>query len=148
MSKLRKIVEDLIDEIENEEKDVDEATTTGNVAGYNTPNAFKGTDGTNSNAKNDDDYIDTIIKATGYSRVSENRWHQLKQSEGTPQQKIGVGIRGINKQLSEMEKFIRWYNKIKHENDLKSEDQWKRTQKHLSKIKERLNRIATSISGI
>lgn len=148
MNKLKKIVEDLIDEIDNEENEVDESTSTGNIAGYNTPNAFKGSDGTNADGKNDDEYIDTIIKATGYSRVSENRWHQLKQSDETPQQKIGIGIRGINKQLREMEKFIRWYNRIKNENDLKSEDQWKRTQKHLSKIKERLNRIAKSISDI
>ena len=44
MSNLKKLIEDLIDEIQNEELEMDEATTTGDIAGYNTPNAFKDTE--------------------------------------------------------------------------------------------------------
>jgi len=143
--KLKELIEDLISEIENEELEVDEATTTGNVAGYNTPNAFTDTDGTDDDAEAD---VDHIIKVSGYSKVNENRWNELRKSEGTPKQKIGVGIRGINKQLSEMESFLRWYGRIKQESGLKSEDQWKRTQNHLFKIRERLNRISKSISEL
>jgi hypothetical protein len=145
---LKKLVEDLLAEIEQEDVDIDEATTTGDIAGYNTPNAFKDTDGTDEDEESDDDYINHIIKSTGYSKVNENRWNELRKSEGTPKQKIGLGIRGINKQLSEMESFLRWYGKIKQESGLKSEDQWKRTQKHLFKIRERLNRISKSISEL
>ena len=148
MDNLRKLIEDLIEEIQNEELEMDEATTTGDIAGYNTPNAFKDTDGTDEDEEADDAYVNHIIKATGYSKVNENRWHELRKSEGTPKQKIGVGIRNINKQLSEMESFLKWYGRIKKENGLKTEDQWKRTQKHLYKIRERLNRIATSISEL
>lgn len=147
-NRLKELIEDLISEIENEELEMDEATTTGDVAGYNTPNAFKDTDGTDEDEEADDAYVNHIIKATGYSKVNENRWHELRKSEGTPKQKIGVGIRNINKQLSEMESFLKWYGRIKKENGLKTEDQWKRTQKHLFKIRERLNRIATSISEL
>ena len=148
MGKLKELIEDLIEEIQSEDMEVDEISTTGNAAGYNTPNAFKKTDGTDDDAEPDDDYVDTINQSTGYSRVNENRWHELKKSEGTPKQKIGVGIRGINKQLSEIETFLKWYGKIKKESGLKTEDQWKRTQKHLYKIRERLNRISTSISEL
>lgn len=148
MSNLRKLIEDLIDEIQSEELDIEEVTTTANVAGYQTPNAFKNTDGTDEDDESDDDYIDAINKATGYKRVDENRWHELRKSEGTPKQKIGVGIRSINKQLSEMETFLKWYGRIKKESGMKTEDQWKRTQKHLYKIRERLNRISTSISEL
>ena len=148
MDNLKKLIEDLIEEIQNEELDIDEATTTGDIAGYNTPNAFKDTDGTDEDDEPDENHTDTINQSTGYKRVDENRWHELRKSEGTPKQKIGVGIRNINKQLSEMESFLKWYGRIKKENGLKTEDQWKRTQKHLFKIRERLNRISTSISEL
>ena len=148
MSNLKKLIEDLLDEIQSEELEMDEATTTGDIAGYNTPNAFKDTDGTDEDEESDDDFINHIIKASGYSKVNENRWHELRKSEGTPKQKIGVGIRSINKQLSEMEQFLKWYGRIKKESGMKTEDQWKRTQKHLYKIRERLNRISTSISEL
>jgi len=144
-NRLKELIEDLISEIENEDVDIEEATTTGDIAGYNTPNAFKDTDGTDEDDEAD---VDHIIKVSGYDKVNENRWHELRKSEGTPKQKIGVGIRNINKQLSEMESFLKWYGRIKKENGLKTEDQWKRTQKHLYKIRERLNRISTSISEL
>jgi hypothetical protein len=142
---LKELIEDLIAEIGQEELEVDEATTTGNVAGYNTPNAFADTDGTDDEAEAD---VDHIIKVSGYSKVNENRWHELRKSEGTPKQKIGVGIRNINKQLSEMESFLNWYGKIKKESGMSSDQQWKRTKSHLFKIRERLRRMATSISEL
>ena len=148
MSNLKKLIEDLIDEIQNEELEMDEATTTGDVAGYNTPNAFKDTDGTDEDEENDDEFIDTINKASGYKRVNENRWLELKKDESTPKQKIGRGISTINKQLSEIETFLRWYGKIKKENDLNSNQYWKRTQKNLFKIRERLNNIVSSITKL
>ena len=148
MSNLKELIEDLINEIENEELELDEMSTTGNVAGYNTPHAFKKTDGTDEDDEPNDAYVDKLNQSTGYKRVDENRWHDLRKSEGTPKQKIGVGIRNINQQLSEMEQFLKWYGRIKKESGMKTEDQWKRTQKHLYKIRERLNRISTSISEL
>ena len=50
---LKELIEDLIAEIEQDELDIEEATTTGDVAGYNTPNAFKDTDGTDEDEEND-----------------------------------------------------------------------------------------------
>lgn len=147
-NKLKELIEDLISEIENEELDIDEATTTGDVAGYNTPNAFKDTDGTDEDEEPDNDYIDAINKASGYKRVDENRWLELKRDESSPKQKIGRGISHVNKQLSEIETFLRWYGKIKKESDLHSDQYWKRTQKNLFRIRERLNNIVTQISKL
>ena len=145
---LRKLVEDLIAEIEQENVDIDEATTTGDVAGYNTLYAFKDTDGTDEDEENDDEFVDAINKGNGYKRVSENRWLELKKDESTPKQKIGRGISQVNKQLSEIETFLRWYGRIKKESDLNSDQYWKRTQKNLFKIRERLNTIVTQISKL
>ena len=76
---LRKLVEDLIEEIQNEELEIEESTTTGDIAGYNTPNAFKDTDGTDEDDEPEDKVVDRINKSTGYERVSENRWLELKK---------------------------------------------------------------------
>jgi len=145
---LRKLVEDLIEEIQNEELEIEESTTTGDIAGYNTPNAFKDTDGTDEDDEPEDEVVDRINKSTGYERVSENRWLELKKDESSPKQKIGRGISQVNKQLSEIETFLRWYGKIKSEGDLDSNQYWKRTQKNLFRIRERLNNIVTSISKL
>jgi hypothetical protein len=145
---LRKLVEDLIEEIQNEELEIEESTTTGDIAGYNTPNAFKDTDGTDEDDEVDDDVVNRLTKSTGYKKVDENRWLELKKDESSPKQKIGRGISQVNKQLSEIETFLRWYGKIKKEGDLNSNQYWKRTQKNLFRIRERLNNIVTSISKL
>lgn len=144
MDKLEYIVRELFKEIESEQE-VDEVTTTGNIAGYNTPSAFKKTDGTGEDDENDDEYIDRLNQSTGYTRVNENRYHDLRKSEGTPNQKIGVGIREMRKQIAEMEKFVEWYGKIKNENGLESQDYWRRTQRHLNVMREKLNKLSNKI---
>jgi len=148
MANLKKIIEDLLDEIQSEDLEMDEATTTGDIAGYNTPNAFKDSDGTDEDDEADAKYIDKINQATGYKRVDENRWLELKNDESSPKQKIGRGISQVNKQLSEIETFLNWYGKIKKENDLHSNQYWKRTQKNLFRIRERLNTIVTQITKL
>jgi hypothetical protein len=145
---LKKLVEDLIEEIQNEELEIEESSTTGDIAGYNTPNAFKDTDGTDEDDEVDDDVVKKLTKSTGYEKVDENRWLELKKDESSPKQKIGRGISNVTKQLSEIETFLRWYGKIKKEGDLDSNQYWKRTQKNLFRIRERLNNIVTSISKL
>ena len=143
LSKLKETIRQIVKELQ--EEDLDEISTTGGVAGYNTPNAFTKTDGTDVDAETDDDYIKRINKSTGYTKVNENRYHELRKSEGTPNQKIGVGIRELRKQLSEIEKFVSWYGNIKTENEMGYSDYWKRTQKHLSKISERLSKLSLKV---
>jgi len=145
--KLREIIRNIVREMMVHDE-LEEITTTNSVATPSVPFAFKKTDGTDDDDKNDDEFIDRINQSTGFKRVTENRWHELRKSDGTPKQKIGVGIRNINKQLSEMEQFLKWYGRIKQESGLKSDDHWKRTKSHLFKIKERLSKIQRRISEI
>jgi hypothetical protein len=142
VTRLKELVRNLIEEIENEEE-MDEATTTGNVSGYNIPQAF-------GKASDEKKKGQRLAKATGYTVVNEatNRFHQLRKEEATPNQKIGKGIREIRKQIQEMEKFIEWYSKIKTENGLDSSQYWKRTQKHLNVIRERLNKVSQKIQNL
>ncbi len=77
--------------------------------------------------------------------VAENRWLELKREESSPKAKVGRGVSNIQKQLSEIEKFVNWYSKIKTENGLKKEDYWKRTNASLYKIRERLMGITEKL---
>jgi hypothetical protein len=142
IDKLKEIIRNLVEEIENEEE-MDEATVTGNVDGYKTPHAFSSKDGEKKKNKRMADIV-------GYTQVNEatNRFHQLRKDEGTPNQKIGKGIREMRKQIQEIEKFVEWYSKIKTESDLDSSQYWKRTQKHLNVIRERLNKISQKIQNL
>ncbi len=77
--------------------------------------------------------------------LDENRWLELKREESSPKSKVGRGVSNIHKQLSEIEKFVNWYSKIKNENGLKKEDYWKRTNASLYKIRERLMGITEKL---
>jgi len=145
--RFKEIIRNIVREMMTQDE-IDESTTTASVDGYNTPNAFKKTDGTDEDEETDDKFVDRINQSTGFKRVSENRWHELRKSDGAPKQKIGVGIRNINKQLSEMEQFLKWYGKIKQESGMSADDHWKRTKTHLFKIKERLSKIQRRISEL
>tara|TARA_B100000287_G_scaffold343150_1_gene330032 strand:+ start:1756 stop:2055 length:300 start_codon:yes stop_codon:yes gene_type:complete len=65
MDNLRLIIRKLIEEIEDEE--IEEATVTGNVAGYNTPMAFTGGKGKGKKKKKK---IST--NSTGYKQIKED----------------------------------------------------------------------------
>ena len=140
-SEFKKLVREII------EDELEEISVTGNVAGYNTPHAFKKSDGTDTDDEPESDFVKRINTGTGYTQIKEgtNRFHQLRKEEGSANQKIGVGIRNIRTQLREIEKFIEWYGKIKTENGLESSDYWKRTQRHLYKIRERLTTISNKL---
>lgn len=144
--KIKEMIRKMVREIQRE--DLDEMTTTGNVAGYNTPNAFKKSSGAIPSDKPDNAFVDRINKGTGYTRVYENRWVDLKKAEGSPNKKIGEGIRNIRRQIQEIEKFVEWYSKIKSESGLSSDSLWKRTNKHLTVIRERLNKLSQKLTNL
>ena len=78
-----------------------------------------------------------------------NRWLELKNDETMhPHKKMAMGLKELKYQLRETEKFFNWYNKIKTMNELDSDNYWKRTNKHIYKIKERLINIAKTIQEI
>ena len=78
-----------------------------------------------------------------------NRWLAIKNDETKhPHKKMAMGLKELKYQLRETEKFFNWYNKIKTMNELDSNQYWKRTNKHIYKIKERLINIAKTIQEI
>jgi hypothetical protein len=137
-----KISEIVKEELTPKKKLKKEASVTANVAGYDTPRAF------NPDGSHTKGYVKRMAGVAGYSSVNENRFHQLRKNENTPNQKIGIGIREMRKQITEIEKFLEWYGRIKNENGMKGDDFWKRTNKHIYKIKERLQGIREKINKL
>jgi len=91
------------------------------------------------------DMSDMELAEGGTHKLAENRWLAIKNEEGSPKAKIGKGISNIHSQLSEVEKFVNWYSKLKTENGLKKEDYYKRTHKSLNKIKERIMNLSEKL---
>ena len=103
--------------------------------------------------KNFDKFDRDMIKyesvTEGKSKRPVNRWLELKNDDSMhANKKLAVGLKELKHQLSEVEKFFRWYNQIKTMNELSSDVFWKRTHGHIYKIKERLINIAKTIQEI
>ena len=190
-NRLKEIIRGIVKEIQDE-KELEEMTGTGAVAGYDTPNAFSkpGQTGKKNKRlakvtggevvddleeakdwlKNDvpaDSKKPLAIKPTAISSadaggiadksgmilakddeeasLNENRWLEIKNGDGSPKAKMSRGVTSIKQQLGEVEKFVNWYSKIKNENGVKRGDYYKRTNKSLHKIKERLMNLSEKI---
>jgi len=164
-ARLKEIIRTIVKEIQSEEE-LDEMTGTGAVAGYNTPAAFSKPGQTKKKnnrlaSVSGGTVVDNLeegekdwalgeepgaeIADISGMIMAENRWLDLKREESSPKAKVGRGVSNIQKQLSEIEKFVNWYSKIKTENGLKKEDYWKRTNASLYKIRERLMGITEKL---
>ena len=190
-NRLKEIIRSIVKEIQSE-KELEEMTGTGAVAGYDTPAAFSKpgqiakknkrlaniTGGEVVNdleeakdwLKNDvpanskkpleikptaTDCSDSgeiadksgmiLAKDDDEASLNENRWLAIKKEESSPKAKMSKGITSIKQQLGEVEKFVNWYSKIKNENGVKRDDYYKRTNKSLHKIKERLMNLSEKI---
>ena len=153
----RKLVRELI------KQELDEANSTASVGGqYNTPHAFAGsnkkgkkkgkagyegghtepTDGTGH-------FIADDPKLRKESVVNEGRYHAWRNDESlTPKQKIGMAMRETRDNLTELERVVRYNVKLKNELKVDSRDYWKNTHKALSKISERLVRLANKVGQL
>jgi hypothetical protein len=190
-ARLKEIIRSIVKEIQSE-KELEEMTGTGAVAGYNTPAAFSKPGSTAKKNKRlanvtGGEVVDDLEEAKDWLKndvpadskkpleikptatdcsdsgeiadksgmilakdddeasLNENRWLAIKKEESSPKAKMSKGITSIKQQLGEVEKFVNWYSKIKNENGVKRDDYYKRTNKSLHKIKERLMNLSEKI---
>jgi len=81
--------------------------------------------------------------------LNEGRYHDWRNDESlTPKQKIGKSMREIRDALNELDKTVKMNLKLKTELKMKSEDYWKNTHKALTKISERLVKMANKIGNL
>lgn len=147
---LKKLIRSFIEEIISEqEKELSEINTTGNIEGYQTPHAFAGTDEDEHKKRIKDkaevfDYKSTENTKNNTVKINEGRslYHLFRDHPDlSPKQKIGVTMRHINKSLTEVEKFLSVASKFKNENNVSSQTYWKTTSKYLLKLDEKIQRI-------
>ena len=81
--------------------------------------------------------------------LNEGRYHDWRNDESmTPKQKVGRSMREIRDALNELDKTVKMNLKLKTELNMKSEDYWKNTHKALTKISERLVKMANKIGNL
>ena len=147
-SKLKKIIRSLLEELVSE-KELSEINTTGNIEGFQTPHAFSGSSEDDHKKSIKDkaevfDYKSTENKKSNTVKLNEGRslYHLFRDHPDlTPKQKIGVTMRQINKNLTEVDKFLNIATKFKTENSISSQSYWKTTSKYLLKLDEKIQRI-------
>ena len=138
MDNLREIIRELI------KKEIDEATTTGNIAGYETPMAFTGGKGKGKKKKRE-----IAINSTGYNVVKEGKYHDYRNDDTlTPKQKIGRSMREVRDNLLNLEGLVKMNIRLKNELNVDSRSYWKNTHKALNKISERLVKLANKVGQL
>ena len=81
--------------------------------------------------------------------LGEGRYHDWRNDESmTAKQKIGRSMREIRDALNELDKTVKMNLKLKTELKMKSEDYWKNTHKALTKISERLVKMANKVGNL
>ena len=82
-------------------------------------------------------------------RLGEGRYHDWRNDESlTPKQKIGKSMREIRDALNELDKTVKMNLKLKTELNMNSKDYWKNTHKALTKISERLVKMANKVGNL
>ena len=123
-------------------KEIKEASTTATAGGeYDTPNAFqhKGKEKRKRIAK----------MGTEFKVVKEARYTNYRNDDTlTPRQKIGVSMREVRDKLTELSKLIDMNVKLKNELKIDSKSYWKNTHKAMSKISERLVKLANKVGKL
>ena len=81
--------------------------------------------------------------------LGEGRYHDWRNDESlTPKQKIGKSMREIRDALNELDKTVKMNLKLKTELKMSSQDYWKNTHKALTKISERLVKMANKVGNM
>lgn len=140
-------------------EELNEASTTGGVAGYLTPNAFVGPKG-NNHAR-----IKDMAKKIGYSltkrgsmeadhgdkleelkesvkQLAENYYSYRNDNTKLPHQKIGTAISEVARQLKLVERVLKMNHRLKKESGVSNDRLWKRTQHQMTKLEGKLMELA------
>lgn len=157
MSDPKKIIRELIDEV------LEEMTSSGAVAGYQTPFAFRGKRSKKEVAARsmpggkvvgkDDETDDTTIGENEELMVKrslgENRYRNFRESDMMKNHsKVSLGIREAKKILREVDYLVGICERLKTECGIGSDQLWKRTGADLMSIDEDLKQLSKRIYRI
>lgn len=143
-------------------QELEEITTTGDIAGYNIPAAFQGNNPKNKARKK---AIATQLGMQLTKRGEQDmnrgadkleniaeaklRYHEYKKDESaSPTQKIARAISEVNRNLQEMERVLKMNTRLQKESGIASEALYRRTQQGLLKLEARLLHLAGKVRDI
>jgi hypothetical protein len=139
------------------QREINEMTTTGNVAGYNIPAAFAGSKN-KARRRAVATQLGMILTKRGEEELtrsgdklleSKMPYHKYKNSGNmTPHQKIAKAISEVNKNLQEVDRTLKMNARLQTESGIASEALWKRTQGGLLKLEGRLLELAARVRNI
>ena len=90
--------------------------------------------------------IAKIMKTMIPESINEGKYHDYRNDETlSPKQKIGNSMREVRNALTELGKLIDMNVRLKNELNVDSRSYWKNTHKALSKISERLVKLANKV---
>lgn len=141
------ITDDLDDE------PIEETSTTGDVAGFETKFAFSKNKKGGANPKvYMRDGMTLAKEQTEFSKIasmlhlSEALYKDYKEDcSATPRKKVNESIRKINSHLFQIERIIHQNLKLKQESGITDEHYWDSTKANLRKINEKLGRVNNTI---
>jgi hypothetical protein len=149
----------------SEEDELDElnATSTTGDMSYNTPGAFRSTDGHEDEEESgfNDGHKDPEVLGYKKAKVSKRNFEsefkemarEMLLSEVTyraykydktasPKEKVNKSIHSINSQLIKIERIIQQNIRLKQESGVDNQQYWKSTRNKFQKVNERLMRIS------
>ena len=101
------------------------------------------------NAEQEINKLHSTLKGHLVFGINEGRYHDWRNDESmTPKQKVGRSMREIRDALNELDKTVKMNLKLKTELNMNSKDYWKNTHKALTKISERLVKMANKIGNL
>lgn len=166
---VRKKISDLIEQAIDELDELEEMSSTGNVAGYLVPMAFGGHTNTHKKkVRHTTDRLGYSITKRGEDELnrkpdskkgdptpkknpkfpkkleeSRSRYHDFKMNqEMTAKQKIGKSINKAKKALREVNRDLKMIKRYKTEIGYSQDNYWKGTVRDIYKIEEMLHRIS------
>ena len=154
--RLRQIIQEIIEE---ELQELDEMSTTGNVAGYNVPMAFSGNVPKNLARKK------AIAQQLGWKltkrgekdlgRGADNLheggdpYYAYRADESvSSRQKIAKAISELNRNILQVERVLKMNTRLQKESGIASEALYRRTQEGLLKLEARLLNLAGKVREI
>jgi hypothetical protein len=143
-------------------QELEEMTTTGDIAGYNIPAAFQGNNPKNKARKKGiatqlgmqltprgQKDLDRPADKLENLAEAKMRYHEYKKDEtATPTQKIARAISEVNKNIQEMERVLNMNTRLQKESGISSEGLYRRTQQGLLKLEARLLHLAGKVRDI
>lgn len=141
----------IIHEVLNELEEIDEITTTGSIAGYQTPYAFSRTlkNHKNKSKKTAEDSIPGgkvskyIDEDSNLEDLYENfdYWTFRNDESLSDSAKISKSIKEIKKLVQEAERIVERNLRLKNERKVNSNSYYKRCESQLNTIEETLTRL-------